>query len=291
MAVSVAQKLTKALGARIVKTRALPGGDIADVSLLTLDNHTEVVAKRPRSDQPDTTAVEAMMLRHLAAKSTLPVPKVLFQSKGILVMGFIPNKGITNPVAAAEDIALHVARLHRVKSKSKQPFYGLDKETVIGPLPQINTPASNWCDFFTENRLMAMAQSCMNVSRFDTRFMARIEKLAATLPNLLPATPESSLLHGDLWAGNMLVDGDKAVGFIDPAISYGHREMDLAFMALMGGLDPAFFDAYHAAYPLDAGFQEERKALYQLWPLLVHLRLFGSGYQHQVESILEQFGC
>ena len=291
MTVSPAHKLAKALGGRIIKSRALAGGDIGDVSLLTLENHTEAVAKRPCADQPDTTAVEAMMLKHLSKQSALPVPKVLVQSNSMLVMSYIPNKGITDPIRAAESTAGHIANLHKVRPKSRKPFYGFEKETVIGPLPQINTPTENWCKFFTEHRLLGMAKSCMNVSRFDAEFMDRLKKLASKLPDMLPATPESSLLHGDLWAGNILVDGVKAVGFIDPAISYGHREMDLAFVAVMGGLDPAFFDAYHALYPIDAGFHEERKALYQLWPLLVHVRLFGGRYRGQIETILEQFDC
>lgn len=291
MAGAVAQKLTKALGARIVKSRALAGGDIADVSLLTLDNHTEVVAKRPRMDQPDTTAVEAMMLKHLTKHSELPVPKVVFQAKNILVISYIPNKGKTDAAAAAESVAAHISQLHKARPKGARRFYGLAKDTFIGPLPQVNTPASNWCDFFIQNRLLAMARSCQNVSRFQTDTMNRIEALAAKLPDILPATPESSLLHGDLWAGNMLFDGAHAVGFIDPAISYGHREMDLAFIDLMGGLDPIFFDAYQELYAIEPSFHEERKAIYQLWPLLVHVRLFGGGYINQVSDILQKFGC
>ena len=290
MSSSLIQKLNAALGARITASKPLPGGDIADVSLLSLENHTKAVAKRPRADRPDTTAVEAWMLKHLAKKSALPVPKVLFQSAGILVISYVPHKGITNSRGAAENVAAHVAALHKVRPKAKKTFYGLEKDTFIGPLPQINIPTGNWVSFFAENRLLVMARSCVNTSKIDAALMARIEKLVEKLPNLLPAQPESSLLHGDLWAGNMLIDGDRAAAFIDPAISYGHREMDLAFIDLMGGLDPCFIDAYNTHYPLETGYYEERKALYQLWPLLVHVRLFGGGYVAQVEVILDQYG-
>jgi len=291
MASPLIQKLNTALGARITGSKALPGGEIADVSLLSLENHTKVVAKRPRADRPDTTAVEAWMLKHLAKKSALPVPKVLFQTKGVLVISYVLHKGITDVDAAAEDVARHVAALHKVRPAGKQPFYGLKKETFIGPLPQINSPSDNWTSFYAENRLLAMAQSCVNTSKINAALMARIETLANKLPTLLPSQPESSLLHGDLWAGNMLIDGDKAVAFIDPAISYGHREMDLAFIDLMGGLSPRFIDAYSALYPLDPGYEQERKAIYQLWPLLVHVRLFGGGYVAQAEAILDSLGC
>jgi len=283
-------KLNKTLGSRVVGSRALPGGDIADVSLLSLENHTHVVAKRPRADQPDTTAVEAKMLKHLAAHSALPVPKVLFQAKGMLVMGYVPHKGTKDADSAAADVAAHIAALHQVRPKGKCTTYGFEADTFIGPLPQVNHPSDNWANFFVEQRLIAMAQSCVNTGKLNSKQMASVEALANKLPDYLPSKPESSLLHGDLWAGNMLIDGDRVAAFIDPAISYGHREMDLAFIDLMGGLSPAFFDTYNDLYPIEDGFFDERKALYQLWPLLVHVRLFGGGYVRQVEAILERFG-
>jgi len=291
MASPLIAKLTKTLGSRIIGSRALPGGDIADVSLLKLENHTEVVAKRPRADQPDTTAVEASMLKYLAQKSNLPVPKVLFQAKGILVLSYVPHKGIIEAGAAAESVATHIAALHKIRPKSKQPYFGHSKDTFIGPLPQTNTPSDNWLNFFTQNRLLAMAQSCVNTGKLTSDTFKRITVLATKLPDILPGTPESSLLHGDLWAGNMLIDGNHVAAFIDPAISYGHREMDLAFIELMGGLSPRFFKAYDVIYPIEVGFHNERKAIYQLWPLLVHVRLFGGGYVGQVEATLNKFGC
>jgi fructosamine-3-kinase len=289
MAAPLVQQLSKALGARVTGSRPLAGGDIADVSLLRLENHTEVVAKRPRMDQPDTTAIEAMMLTHLAKHSPLPVPKVLFQKAGILVISYIPNKGSTDSVAAAESVAQHTALLHQSLRPGK-PLYGFEQDTVIGPLPQRNKQMTNWVDFFRENRLNTLSRSCLNVNRFGPEMAKRIEGFAANLKNFLPMEPPSALLHGDLWGGNILIDGDRAAGFIDPAISYGHHEMDLAFIDLMGGLDPAFWPAYETAHGIGPGFHEERKAIYQLWPLLVHVRLFGGGYIKQVETILERFG-
>ncbi len=290
MAGSIREKLETALGAAIVRSKPLSGGDIADVSLLTLADERQVVAKRPRMDQPDTTAVEKMMLKHLASKSSLPVPEVLFQSKGILVLSYLPNSGTANSAAVAKDAARHIAGLHAVRPKGNRPFFGFNKDTYIGPLPQQNKPSDNWCVFFRERRLLAMATSCARTGRLPSALMTRIENLAAQLDDFLPATPVSSLLHGDLWAGNMLMDGDHVVGFIDPAISYGHNEMDLAFIDLMGGLDPVFFDAYTEFTPIDADFFKDRKSIYQLWPLLVHVRLFGGGYVNQVEQIIDDLG-
>lgn len=291
MAGSISQKLEAALGARIIRTRPLSGGDIADVSLLTLDDNRQVVAKRPRMDQPDTTAVEKMMLKHLGSKSDLPVPEVLFQSKGLLVISYLAHQGTTDAAAAAENVARHVAALHAVRPKGSRPYFGFDKDTYIGPLPQLNKPEGDWRTFFIERRLLAMASSAARTGKMPNDLLDRVQQLSTKIEDLLPATPPSSLLHGDLWAGNMLIDGTKAVGFIDPAISYGHAEMDLAFIDLMGGLHQRFFDAYSSIRPIDTEFFETRKFLYQLWPLLVHVRLFGGGYVRQVEAILSRFGC
>lgn len=290
MAGSISAKLEKGLGAKIMRSKPLRGGDIADVSLLTLDDGRQVVAKRPRMDQPDTTAVEKMMLKHLRAKSELPVPDVLFQSKGILVISHIPHAGVSDSAAVAKDMARHIASLHAVHPKGKKPYYGFQKDTFIGPLPQHNKPSDSWVAFFKEKRLLAMAASCARTGKLPKTTMARVETLAESLEDFLPATPSSSLLHGDLWAGNMLIDGDHIAGFIDPAISYGHHEMDLAFIDLMGGLHPVFFDAYNERSPIADGFFESRKTLYQLWPLLVHVRLFGGGYVSQVEAALAELG-
>lgn len=287
---SVREKLQAALGARIAKSRPLSGGDIADVSLLTLDDGRQVVAKRPRMDQPDTTAAEKMMLKHLMTASELPVPEVLFQNKGILVISYLPHAGVSDAASAARDIAYHVAKLHEVPPKNRFPYYGFEKDTFIGPLPQQNKAADNWCDFFVERRLLAMAGSATRTGKMSKDLMNRVEAFAGKIEDFLPMQPPSSLLHGDLWAGNILIDGDRAAGFIDPAISYGHAEMDLAFIDLMGGLAPSFFDAYNALRPVEAGYQTTRKVIYQLWPLLVHVRLFGGGYVGQVETILSRFG-
>ncbi len=211
-------------------------------------------------------------------------------TEGILVISHIPHRGMESADEAATDIARHVAALHSVRPKGSRPYFGFDKDTYIGPLPQQNKPGGNWVDFFTEHRLLAMAGSATRTGKMPESLFGRIEGLAAKLADFLPAQPSSSLLHGDLWSGNMLVDGGKVAGFIDPAISYGHNEMDLAFIDLMGGLSSVFFDAYNELNPLEPEFHETRKPLYQLWPLLVHVRLFGGGYVGQVEVTLSRFG-
>ena len=289
MAGTFAKTLEKALGARPVKSRFLDGGDIADVSRITLDNGQNIVAKRPRIDQPDTTQIEAKMLAYLRKHSNLPVPDVLHQENGLLVIEYIDNKKPTDTQQAAESVAEHLSQLHNVENILNEGFYGFEVDTVIGPLEQHNKLNANWPVFYGENRLLAIGDQIARTGRVNSAFMDKLSLVANKLENFLPKTPKSSLLHGDVWRGNLLFQDNKVAAFIDPAISYGHKEMDLAFIDLMGGLDAVFFDMYHQISAIDAGFQEDRKAIYQLWPLLVHIKLFGGGYVQDAEMILDRF--
>ncbi len=282
-------QIEKKLGSKPVKSRFLDGGDIADVSKLTLADGREVVAKRPRMDQPDTTAIEAMSLTYLKEQSGIPVPEVLYQEAGLLVIEFITNTGIKDPGAVAKSAAEKLAALHRAINLDTRAPYGFSEDTFIGPLPQHNRPEASWVDFFRDHRLLAMSAQIENTGRVSADFMKKLEMLAGKLGSLIPDTPKPSLLHGDVWRGNILCNSDHVTAFIDPAISYGHSEMDLAFVDLMGGLDSVFFDAYSAISPIDNDFANERKALYQLWPLLVHVKLFGGGYVAQAETIMDRY--
>jgi fructosamine-3-kinase len=289
MAGTFANTLEEKFGAKPIKSRFLDGGDIADVSRITLEDGQNIVAKRPRMDQPDTTSIEAMMLGHLKDTSTLPVPAVLHQEAGLLVIEYIENNRVTDDKAAAISVAEHLSKLHSIQNSDTKNPYGFGRDTFIGPLDQRNTAKANWVEYFGENRLFAMGDQIARTGRVPKAFMDKLDKVISKLGTLIPPTPHSSLLHGDVWRGNMLFLDNQVAGFIDPAISYGHNEMDLAFIDLMGGLNIAFFDAYDDLTKIDAGFHEERKAIYQLWPLLVHIKLFGGGYVRDAENILKRF--
>ncbi len=284
-----AKTLEKKFGAKPIKSRFLDGGDIADVSRITLEGGRNIVAKRPRMDQPDTTSVEAMMLGHLKDNSLLPVPAVLHQEAGLLVIEYIENNRITDDKAAAKSVAEHLNKLHSVQNTDTKNPYGFKSDTFIGPLDQRNAPTTNWVECFGQNRLFAMGDQIARTGRVTKAFMSKLDIVISKLEELIPSNPKSSLLHGDVWRGNMLFQDNEIAGFIDPAISYGHYEMDLAFIDMMGGLHPAFFDTYNELAPIESGFHEERKAIYQLWPLLVHIKLFGGGYVHDAENILDRF--
>jgi len=120
--------------------------------------------------------------------------------------------------------------------------------------------------------------------------MARIEKLAARLGEWIDGAGAPSLIHGDMWSGNILVSGERITEFVDPAIYHGDAEIEIAFATLFGTFGDAFFARYNELRPIRPGFFEARRDLYNLYPLLVHARLFGGGYGMRVDSLLDKFG-
>jgi fructosamine-3-kinase len=210
--------------------------------------------------------LEAEGLTALAAAGA-PVPQVVSVDEHQLVLISVEGPENWRELGAA------VARTHRATS----PTFGWHRDNVIGSLPQDNTPHSQWPAFYIERRLRPWMPALPTVLR------RRLEDLCSgALPELLDHGVAPSLLHGDLWAGNV-VDG---AWLIDPAVSYGDRELDLAFAAVFGGIPADFFDGYQAAWPLDPGWERRRPAL-QLYHLLVHVELFGRSYLHMVEQRIE----
>ena len=124
-----------------------------------------------------------------------------------------------------------------------------------------------------------------HATRLPVDLVRRVERLAADLPERLPARPIPALLHGDLWTGNVLVDGPRVAALIDPACYRGHAEVDLAMPTLFGASGAAFWDAY----PVAPGWAE-RRPIYRLWPAIVHLLLFGEGYRSLVGRSLREAG-
>ncbi|REJ80167.1 MAG: ketosamine-3-kinase [Bacteroidetes bacterium] len=170
-----------------------------------------------------------------------------------------------------EKCGRQLANLH----KHSQDKFGLDHNNYIGSLQQTNTYSKSWTEFFLEERLMKIGQDL--ISPYYDLLRKRIEEI---VPHEKPA-----LLHGDLWNGNLLTGPEGEAYFIDPSVYYGHREMDLAMTELFGGFPSEFYASYNEAFPQNPGFKI-RRDLYNLYPLLVHVKLFGVGYAQQVKSIL-----
>lgn len=233
-------------------------------------------------------ASEAGGLRALrAAADGLRVPEVLAVSDpgadggaGWLALEWLEPSRAGD--GEAERLGRGLARLHRIRTAG----WGWEEDGFIGSLPQRNAPAAAWAAFWAERRIEPMLRRARGTGA-SIGSGAEWDRLLAALPALLVEAEADgpSLLHGDLWNGNVL-HTDRGPALVDPAVYRGHREVDLAMSELFGGFGPAFYDSYREAWPLRPGYAEVRRGIYQLYYLLVHVILFGSGYAARTAGTL-----
>lgn len=282
------ERLEKLLGAAVLSTKPLPMGfGLTGLALTLKDGRRLAVKLRTGTGKTGPSlALEGYMLGELARLSDLPVPKVWVCEPNLLAMDFIENDGHGATPDAERHASELIARLHLVR----RSHFGYERDTLIGALHQPNPAGAQWVPFFRDHRLLHMAQAVQNEGRLPPGLLDRIERLAARLDTYLTEPSFPSLLHGDLWSGNVLVRGNRIAGFVDPAIYCGHPEIELAFASLFGTFGTPFFDAYENIAPLEPGFHELRRDLYNLYPLLVHVRLFGAGYVPPIERTLTRLG-
>ena len=216
---------------------------------------------------------EGFMLDYLKRHSLLPVPSLRHADDALLVMDYLPHDGQAGG-AAQEELAGHLARLHGVTG----PDFGLERDSLIGSLPQANPWTDRWVDFFREQRLLPLLGQAAAKGALSGEDRRALGRLAERLEDFLEEPDAPALLHGDCWSGNVLFDRGRVAGFIDPAIYYGHPEVELAFGTLFGPFGERFFARYQEQRPLRPGFFDLRRDLYNLYPLLVHATLFGGGY-------------
>jgi len=219
------------------KLERLAGGDLSEVLLIRKPNGQMVAKSGP------AVAVEAAMLRHLAS-TDVPVPQVEGEYPDVLLLTHVPNDGVFSANAWA-DIGNAVRRLHGRAGDE----YGWPVDYGLGTVELDNRPAPDWPTFWGERRLIPTA------SILDRPWRLRVEALVKRLPELLPTSPPASLVHGDLWSGNILVQEGRLAALIDPACYYGDREVDLAMLTLFDTPPDAFFDSYGMP---EEGWEERR---------------------------------
>lgn len=282
------ERLETALGARVecLVPLSVGFGLTGAVATLSDGRHVAVKARTRESAERAGLDIEGAMLADLARLSALPVPYVYLAEPDLLVMNFIDNDGGAITPAVERDAARLLAQLHAVP----RPSFGYERDTLIGPLDQPNPRTDAWVPFFRDQRLLLMARAAWEEGRLPLSLYKRIERLADMLGTYLSEPPYPSLLHGDLWTGNVLVKNDRIAGFVDPAIYHGHPEIELAFTTMFGTFGNVFFDAYEEILPLEPGFHEVRRDIYNLYPTLVHVRLFGGSYVATVERTLVKLG-
>jgi len=166
-------------------------------------------------------------------------------------------------------------------------YFGWHDDNFIATIPQINKQTTNWKTFYTEHRLLHLFGQARERGYFKASDERALHKLCSRIDDIFPKEPPS-LLHGDLWSGNILACGKLQMKVIDPAVYFGYREMDLGMSLLFGGFNAAFYQAYQEVYPLEAGW-EDRVPITQLYPLLVHVLLFGDSYEQSVKHVLKRF--
>jgi fructosamine-3-kinase len=233
---------------------------------------------------------EAEGLALLGETGAVAVPETYYaggipeRDGGMIVLEWIES-GSFSPMMD-ETFGSKLADLHRTRSPGGR--FGLDNDNYIGLLPQPNGWCDTWTEFYLQRRLMPMIRLAEQRGRLPAERRRRLTRLAESLDRWIPETAEPSLLHGDLWHGNRIAGGDGQPYLIDPAVFYGDREYEMAFTELFGGFSPRFYAAYEASYPLPPDYPE-RRPLYQLYYLLVHLILFGEAYGSSVDRVLVRY--
>ena len=276
------------LGSAILAASAVGGGCISHATRIRTVRG-EWLVKWGRGEVGRTFTAEAAGLEVLhRAASPLIIPKpVLWDAAtddqaGFILMAWIESGG--RGAEFWEAFGRGLSDLHRFKSDR----FGFQIDNYIGRLPQRNDWEDSWPEFFRSRRIEPQVALAVDRGRWDSSWSEPLDRLYGRLSDLLPPDPEPSILHGDLWSGNFMVDSKGRPVLVDPASYFGHREADLAMTELFGGFDQRFYAAYKEAWPLDSGY-EERRDLYNLYHLINHLNHFGGGYAGSVESILLRF--
>jgi fructosamine-3-kinase len=276
-------------GARIRSRRSVGGGSINRTSIIEIDGYGDAFLKENSIAHRGLFEEEARGLLALRAADGPRVPDVLAlysdRSTQYLLLEVIETGRRGNDFFPR--FGEELAGMHRT---NRSPRCGFDRDNHIGETEQPNAWIDDWHQFFAERRLIFQGRLARDRGRIDAAMLGRIERLAARLPELIPPLDDggASILHGDLWGGNYLVDGSGAPVLIDPAVYYGHREADLAMTELFGGFGRAFLDAYREKWPITPGYGE-RRDIYNLYHLLNHLNLFGSSYLGSCAAIVRRF--
>lgn len=280
--------LERALGEPVTGATPLGGGDINDAHRVVLASGREVFVKSHDRAAPRMFSCEARGLAWLAEPRAIRVPEVLAVSEPdaplphFLVLEFIARGRKARDFD--DELGRGLARLHAAGA----PCFGLGHDNFIGTLDQANAPVPTWSEFYAERRLLPQVRMARERGLGPGSWPGAFERLAGKLGELVGPQEPPARLHGDLWSGNVHTDERGQPCLIDPAVYGGHREVDLAMLTLFGGLTPRMLAAYDEVYPL-APRREDRVALYQLYPLLVHVNLFGGGYVDAVESALGRY--
>jgi len=261
---------------------AVGGGDINSAYKLRLNCGNVFLKTNYAQRFPDLFESERDGLKVLKDKTLflVPIPLIagVYMDQVYLIMEFIEFERNGDWDAFGSQLA----NMH----EQTQDYFGLERSNYIGSIVQENTPKETWTEFYSELRLYPLMKKMIDQHLLSIHDAKHLEALVKELSSIYPHE-KPSLLHGDLWSGNVtFVDGSPAV--YDPAVYYGHREMDIAMTYLFGGFPAEMMNSYIASFPLEKGWRE-RLEISQLYPLMVHALLFGGSYTKQVREIIKRF--
>lgn len=262
--------------------KSIVGGDINQAYCIQSDNQKFFV-KLNATKHLQMFHREAQGLSLLASSNSFKVPRVIaydsFEEHSFLILQYLDLSGSVQ----IENFAKTLAKLHQVK----QSQYGLKQDNFIGLTPQKNSYCRCWQEFFAQHRLVYQLE-LLKAKGVNASSLHLVEQVIRSIDAFfIDYQPFPSLLHGDLWQGNYAFDPSGNAIIYDPACYYGDHEADLAMLELFGNPTEAFFAAYHAIFPIDAGYRQ-RKHLYNLYHILNHANLFGGGYLNQANRMAEQ---
>ncbi len=281
------QQILEQCGFHAATVHAVTGGDINRAYKIQHKKNTFFLKVNDANAYPLMFEREADGLAALRNNSDCIIPNVL--KTGVVDgLQFLLLEWIERGAPAKNyhsSLGKSLAAMHL--QTAEQAGWAVDN--YIGSLPQRNSFTNDWCSFYASHRIAPMLKLLTEKGAFGNKEQQYAERLYSQLPQYFP-NEKPAFLHGDLWGGNHFPNENGLPVLIDPAVYYGHREMDIGMTALFGGFDRAFYEAYNYYYPLESGWQQ-RLQLTQLYPLLVHAVLFGGHYVSQSASILAKFSA
>jgi protein-ribulosamine 3-kinase len=281
------QRLSEAVNQdlKLKHVSSVSGGSINAAYCLHTTAGDYMMKRNSKSAYPNMFACESAGLATIRKTHTIALPQTIllgeFEEDSFLVLEWI--EAVKTTPATSKLLGQQLAAMHRHTAKQ----FGFDTDNYMGSLPQSNCKHDRWAAFFINERLQPMVKIGLNKGVLDVKDEQAFALLYKNLPSLFEEeTP--ALIHGDLWSGNYLIGANQKPYLIDPAVTYGHREFDIAMTTLFGGYNREFYEAYQSSFPLAPGWQQ-RIDLWNLYPLLLHMNLFGGGYLAQVRKCLEKY--